>query len=67
MVEILYIGLFKPLTPDLDLLLGERCNPQAPFDDTLSGLEAVLRTSVNEAKKALDNAGCCAIPFEVDQ
>jgi hypothetical protein len=67
MTEILYIGLFKPLTPELDLLLGERCNPQAPFDNPLSGLEAVFRASVNEAKKALDNAGCGAIPFEVDQ
>jgi hypothetical protein len=65
--EILCVGSFKPLAAELDLLLGEGCDPQAPLDDTLSGLEAVFRASVDEAKKALDNTSRCAIPFEVDQ
>ena len=60
-------GLFKPLAPQLDLLLRERGNPQAPFDDAVSGLEAIFCASIDETKKALDNAGCCAIPFEVDE
>jgi len=51
----------------LNFIFGEACNPEAPFDDTLNGLETVLGAGVDQPEQALDNTSGGAVSFKVNQ
>lgn len=57
----------QPPTPSLNLLLRQRCDPKAPFNHTLHGLERVLGARINQTKEILDDASRRAMTLEVDQ
>lgn len=60
-------GLFKSLAAAGNFFLGQRCNPQASFNDAMSRFESVLSACVDKAKEAFDNAGGRTITLKVDE
>lgn len=58
---------FKLFAARLNLIFGEACNPEAPFDDTLNRLETVLGTGVDQPEQALDNTSGGAVSFKINQ
>lgn len=61
------MGSLETLAPCLNPIFGQRCDPQAPLNDTLHGLKAVLGAGVYQAKQALDDTGGSAVTFKVNQ
>lgn len=58
---------FKLFAARLNLIFGEACNPEAPLDDTLDRLEAVLGAGVDQSEQALNNTSSGAVSFKVNQ